>query len=312
MIETVFAVLAPILALGLIGFIATRAGYFQPSHREGLTKYVFDVAVPMLLFSAIVELKPPQASTADLFLSYYSPLWTVFVIALVVAWRILNRPLVDALVISLGASFSNAVLLGIPLIPRALGEEALFPLFLLISVHGITVFTVVTVAIEVAKGRDAGLTKLPMQVAKGLLSNPLIVALALGFTWKITGIGLHPIVLEMFNLAATSITPAALFVLGSSLASYHVSGSVAPAILITILKNLVHPALVFAVGSFLQLDTLWLSVAVLLAAMPTGMNLYLFAHRYQVPISTATTSIFVSTVAGIGTLSLTIAFVQSL
>lgn len=60
MIETVFAVLAPILALGLIGFIATRAGYFQPSHREGLTKYVFDVAVPMLLFSAIVELKPPK------------------------------------------------------------------------------------------------------------------------------------------------------------------------------------------------------------------------------------------------------------
>ena len=57
----VFYVLAPVLALGLIGYFATRFGFFLTSHRDGLSQYVFDFAVPMLLFSAVVELEPPKA-----------------------------------------------------------------------------------------------------------------------------------------------------------------------------------------------------------------------------------------------------------
>ena len=153
----VFNILAPVLALGLIGYFATRFGFFLSTHRDGLSKYVFDFAVPMLLFSAIVELEPPEASTADLFITYYVPLVAIFTLGMIASWLVLQRSVIEAMVIGLGSCFSNTVLLGIPLIPRALGDDALFPLFLLISVHGITVFTAVTVIIEIARGRDAGL-----------------------------------------------------------------------------------------------------------------------------------------------------------
>lgn len=307
-----FEVLAPILALGLIGFTATRLGHFQSTHRDGLAKYVFDFAVPMLLFSAVVQLEPPKASTTALFISYYLPLVTVFCLGLLLAWQLMKRPLVESMVIGLGACFSNTVLLGIPLVPRALGDEALFPLFLLISVHGISVFTAVTVVIEVARGRNAGLSELPQQVLRGLLANPLIVGLAAGFIWKLTGLGLHPVAVDMFDLVSTSVTPAALFVLGSSLAGYRITGTLVPAVLVTTLKNLVHPLLVFIIGSQLGLNTLWLSVAVLLAAMPTGVNMYLFATRYEVSPPTATTSILMSTVSGVLTLSVVIGLLKTL
>jgi len=116
----------------------------------------------------------------------------------------------------------------------------------------------------------------------------------------------------MFHLVATSVTPAALFVLGSSLASYSISGSIGPALLVTILKNIVHPLAVFVLGSWLDLEMLWLSVATMLAAMPTGMNMYLFASRYQVSPPTATTSIFISTVSSIITISIVIALLKSI
>lgn len=306
MITVVIDVLAPILLLGLIGYVATRTGHFEAAHRDGLAKYVFDFAVPMLLFSAVVKLETPAASAIDLFLAYYGPLWLIFGLGFVVAWRLLGRPLIESMVIGLGSCFSNTVLLGIPLIPRALGDEALFPLFLLISIHGITVFTVVTVIIEVVRGRHGGLANLPKQVASGLIANPLIVGLGLGFLWKLTELGLHPVAEDLFDLVSTSVTPAALFVLGSSLAGYALTGSIGPAVAITALKNAVHPIAVWVVGQALDLDPLWLSVAVLLAAMPTGMNMYLFANRYQVSPATATTSIFASTVSGILTISLVI------
>ena len=306
----VFNSLAPVLALGLIGYFATRFGFFLSTHRDGLSKYVFDFAVPMLLFSAIVELEPPEASTADLFITYYVPLVAIFTLGMIASWLVLQRSVIEAMVIGLGSCFSNTVLLGIPLIPRALGDDALFPLFLLISVHGITVFTAVTVIIEIARGRDAGLANLPKQVANGLIGNPLIVGLGLGFLWKLTDLGIHPVAADVFHLVATSVTPAALFVLGSSLASYSISGSLAPAVLVTTLKNAIHPLAVFILGSLLGLEALWLSVATMLAAMPAGMNMYLFASRYHVSPPTATTSILISTISSIVTISIVIALLK--
>ena len=141
------------------------------------------------------------------------------------------------------------------------GGRGTFSLFLLISVHGIIIFTAVTTAIEIAKGRDAGLIKLPKQILGGLLGNPLIIGLGLGFLWRLTGLGIHPIAADLFHLVTTSITPAALFVLGSSLMSYSISGSIGPALLVTILKNMLHPLVVFLLGSWLGLEILWLSVA---------------------------------------------------
>ena len=121
----VFHVLAPVFALGLIGYFATRFRFFLSSHRDGLSKYVFDFAVPILLFSTVVELEPPLESATHLFTSYYIPLLAVFLLGLLIGWILLKRPVVEAMVIGLGSCFSNTVLLGIPIIPRALGEEAL-------------------------------------------------------------------------------------------------------------------------------------------------------------------------------------------
>ena len=308
----VFQVLAPVFGLGLIGYSATRFRFFLSSHRDGLSKYVFDFAVPMLLFSAVVEVEVPVESATDFFASYYIPLFVVFMLGLLISWLILKRPVVEAMIIGLGSCFSNTVLLGVPIIPRALGEEALFPLFLLISVHGIIIFTAVTTAIEIARGRDAGLINLPKQVVGGLIGNPLMIGLGLGFLWKLTGLGIHPIAADLFHLVTTSITPAALFVLGSSLASYSISSFIGPALLVTILKNTLHPLAVFLIGSWLGLEMLWLSVATMLAAMPTGINMYLFASRYQVSPPTATTSIFISTISSIITISIVITLLKNI
>ena len=312
MLGTIVTVIAPVLLLGVFGFVATKVGYFRAAHREGLGKYVFDHAVPILLFHAVLKLDFPTASAGALFIAYYLPLALVFLLGAVLAIWVLKRSTVEAIVIGLGACFSNTVLLGIPLVPRALGPEALLPLFLLISVHGISVFAVITVLMEVAKGQDAQLSAFPKQVAKGLISNPLIQGLGAGFLWKATGLGLHPLVAEMFELVATSVVPCALFVLGSSLATYTLSGSILPAVLVTSVKNLIHPALVWGVGSWIGLERDWLAVAILLAAMPTGMTMYQFATRYQVAPPVATTCIFVSTVSGIGTLSIVIALIAGL
>lgn len=307
--NNILNILLPVLGLGSFGYIATKLGHFSQSNREGLAKYVFDFAVPVLLFSAVVQLETPSKSTMHLLGAYYIPLLVAFTVALVISFLILKKHILESTIIGLGACFSNSVLLGIPLIPRALGEEALYPLLLIISVHGITIFSAVTIVVEITRGRHKGLKNLPHQIISGLITNPLIIGLLLGFMWKWTTLGLHPSIIDLFDLITTSVTPAALFVLGSSLASYSIIGSVETAILVTLIKNIMHPLMVFCFGTLFELNALWLSVAILLAAMPTGMNMYLFAIRYNIAPPTATTSIFLSTVVSILTVSVTLALI---
>ncbi len=55
-----------------------------------------------------------------------------------------------------------------------------------------------------------------------------------------------------------------------------------PAVLLTVLKLVVHPALVWVVAvPILGAEGLWVSVAVVMAGMPSGVNVYLFASRYE-------------------------------
>jgi hypothetical protein len=53
--------------------------------------------------------------------------------------------------------------------------------------------------------------------------------------------------------------------------------------LLVALKTALHPALVWLLATrVFDLPASWTAVAVTLAALPTGINTYLFAQRYQV------------------------------
>ena len=81
-------------------------------------------------------------------------------------------------------------------------------------------------------------------------------------------------------MLADASVPTALFALGASLAGYSLKGSWDGMFAIIGLKMIVMPVLVFILGHYVfHLQTLWLEIAVLFAAMPTGANAFLFAQR---------------------------------
>jgi malonate transporter and related proteins len=59
------------------------------------------------------------------------------------------------------------------------------------------------------------------------------------------------------------------------------------------------------------LPPLWAGVATIFAAMPTGINAYLFATRYQVGVAATSSAIALSTVGSALTSTLWIAFTKT-
>ncbi|KTQ97429.1 transporter, partial [Aureimonas ureilytica] len=100
--------------------------------------------------------------------------------------------------------------------------------------------------------------------------------------------------------------PVALFAVGFSLPRYPIRGALRAPGVITALSLLIQPLVVFLVGSLI-LPPLWLAVAVVAAASPTGVNAYLFATYFKTAEGLSATVIVVTTVVSALTLTAWIA-----
>jgi predicted permease len=98
--------------------------------------------------------------------------------------------------------------------------------------------------------------------------------------------------------------PCALFALGGVLAQYPVTGGLREAFAVSFVKLVLHPAIVWVLATqIFDVQESWVWVAVLLAAMPAGINVFVLAHRYEVASGGIGMSVVLSTALALATLA---------
>jgi predicted permease len=212
----------------------------------------------------------------------------------------------------MGSAYSNALLIGLPLISAGLGEKALLPVFMLISIHSAILFFLVTLFAEGNGGDGRSIGNILRQTLGSLVKNPIIIGLVLGLLANLFSLAIPKPLDTAIGIISGAALPCALFVLGGSLSAYKLAGHFKEAWTLVALKTVIQPFLVWllAFGVF-QLDPLWGAVAVMMAAMPVGVNVYIIAQKYQVCIPSVSSAIFISTSLAIVTQSLLLAlFIQ--
>jgi predicted permease len=126
-----------------------------------------------------------------------------------------------------------------------------------------------------------------------------------GVAFNLLGLEL-PGALERFaGLIGGAAVPCALFSVGASLRAYRLVGALPPAALMVALKLAVQPLIVWALATFVfDVPPLWAKVAILLGALPVGVNVYLFAVRYDAGQAESASAILLSSVLSVATLAL--------
>jgi malonate transporter and related proteins len=303
-LDIVINILLPIFGIAALGYVAARLGWFSESAEAGVASFVFNFAVPFMLFRTIATTQLPDKVPWNLFASYYGPGILIYAIGFLVARFIFGRDIMGAILTGMGSAFSNTVLLGLPLILLAYGETAALPFFLILSVHGIIFFTGTTVLLEMSQSRrSGGLAALPKQVASGLIRNPILWGLFLGMATNLAGLSLPTPLARIAETMQGAVLPCALFALGSSLKRYGIAGRVVQSMVQVSLKIMLFPLLVYLAGTyFFALDPLWVQIATITAAQPSGVMVYIFSQKYGTAQALATTSICLSTIGSVFTL----------
>lgn len=304
---TLFAdTIAPVFGVMALGFMAVCLGVIGQIGAKRLVLFVFNVAIPIMLFYRIAAIDYPERIEWSFLLAYYGATFATYAAGMASARFVFRRPLQEQAIYGLGAGFSNTVLLGIPLMASAFGPEATLPVFLIITFHSATLLPV-SVALIVA-GRRRGGGGMPLRVSRLLveiLANPIIAGILLGVAANAAGLVLPGPVDAFAGLMATIAIPCALVALGASLAGYPLAGQIGPASALAVLKLILHPLLAWVIAvPILGLGAPWAAVAVVMAGMPSGAMVYLFGARYETASSVAAATVVVTAAASVVTLSI--------
>jgi malonate transporter and related proteins len=261
-----------------------------------------------MLVRTLAEAELPAQPEWGLVLAYFSGAFAIFALGAAAARRLWARRGAEPAIFGITAAFSNTIILGIPIVLRAFGDVAAVPLSLIVAFHSGLIFALTTIAAEVGLGAGAPWHRVPLNIGKGLVTNPILWGIAIGLALNLLGLALPAILDQLAGMLGAAELPAALFALGANLSRFRLARALRPALLLTGLKILLQPALVYLLAAHMfALPPVSLAVAITIAALPTGINAYLFAARYEAAVREATSTILVSTLVSAVTLAVVLA-----
>lgn len=300
------AIVLPVFSLIAIGYLARKLGLLGERTDEGLSSFVFTLAVPCLIFRTLARAELPQTQPWGYWIAYFVGVAVAWSLAMLVARRAFSTSPTATVVAGFCAGQSNTVLVGIPLILSAYGEAGAVPLFLLIAVH-----LPITMSVATIQAEGSGISWLVL--LRKLVSHPIIIGVLAGLASRLLPAGAIPEpAWQVIDMLAGAAVPCALVGMGIALGRYGLEAGWRLPLLLSVLKLIVHPlvVLVLAVWVF-ALPPVWTGVAVLFAASPCGINAYLFAERYKEGVAIASSAIALSTMLALATTILWLALLKA-
>ena len=304
----------PIIMLISLGYIAVRRDIVGEGFGKHLNKYVFYFGAPALLFRNTALTEFPVDMPYGLWASYYGAMVLCFALGALSSFFFAPAMSGSGRVISgFGSSFSNSVMLGIPITLIFFGPEGAIPLFLIFVFHGLIFITATTVMMEFGRPEGANMKQVMREVAKSISSQNVLIALIAGVLYGTTGIGFAPFIDQFLDMLGSSTIPVALIMTGATLANVRFRSSLGVGIYVGIIKLVIHPCLVFVLGYYVfDLPELWVAVTTVLAAMPSGIFTTMFAETYNVATDEASVIILLTTLVSAGSLIFVLSFFEHL
>lgn len=287
-----------------LGYGLTRFGFFNREQIGGVSKFTFYVSIPAFLFLNMLAAPLKQSLDVSVLLSFYLPVLVLFTLSYRVNRHLgppAQRGRQASSVFALGCSYSNTVLVGLPVIIAALGQAMIGQVFMIITFHSALLFALTFFL--AARGDDKVFSW--HQFGRSMLLNPVVMSISLGLIANAASLQLWPQIDAGLNLLAKPALASALFVLGANLSFYRIGDDWRLALLASALKILLLPLLVYAMGQLVfSLPSHTLAMVVLLSASPLGVNAYLIATELQQHESTLASTVVLSTVLSVFSFSL--------
>jgi len=291
------------------GWLAGRARIFPAEATGWLTKFVFYFALSAMLFRFAATLDVASLFDPGFVLAYLTGSAALWALAFAAArWR--RQPLAAAAMEAHTAMTGNTGFLGVPMLVMLLGERAVGPVLMVLTIDMVVFSTLITLIVTAARQGRVRLATL-MPLLRGIVANPMIVSMLAGLAWAGLRLPMPGPLDEFLALLGASATPGALFAIGASLAGRGAAERMGPALWLGFAKLVLHPLAVgVAALAVFGVEPYAAGVMIAAASLPVAGNVYILAQYFGTAVQRVSTAILVSTAASIATLPVVIHWIE--
>lgn len=304
MLQILQIVLPVFLVIGT-GYFAAYFKFFTESQASAMMRFATQFAIPCLLFNALVNLDLAKEFNPNILVPFYVGALCSFGLVWLGAGIIFKHTPGARVAIGFAGLFSNLVLIGLSIIELAYGTAASKTAIAIIAMHAPFCYILGIVSMEFSRADGLGVGETLKSVFKQVFSNTLMIGIMLGFIVNLGDIAVPAPITTALTLVANAALPVALFSLGALLVSYCIRAGLGEVSMVSVSKLILHPTIAYVIGRFVfNLPPELLNPMVIMAAMPPGMNVYIFANIYDRAKGIAASSVLVSTVLSVFSISI--------
>jgi malonate transporter and related proteins len=302
--DAITTVALPMFALIASGHAARRLAWLEEPSIRGLNGFVYFFALPALLFVRVAATPIRTLFDARLVVAWLGASLIVFGLTIVVSALVFRQRLAVLGLRAMAATFGNIGYMGFPLVLTALGRDATLPAVLIFVTDVVVIVSLAIAVIEAGAGHGAHWRLVARTIARGLARNPVILASVGGAMVSLAAVSVPVPVRAFGELLGGAALPCALFALGASLVGRAVESHLASVLMLVVAKLVAHPLLAWLLTTHVfVLDRTWAQVAVIEAALPTAVTVFVFAERYDQHVEEISSAVLLSTVASVVTVS---------
>jgi predicted permease len=293
--DLILPVFAVILTGGIVGF----TGYLSRTLSDALIHFAYNIAMPALLIVTIAQ-EPAQSLINWRFLVAFgggSLLCFVLVFGLMSIRG--SRSLASRTMDGMAASMTNTGFVALPVLKAIYGQHAVLPAAIATVFVAVVMFPTAVILLELGQRDAHGSRTAPMTTVKRIVLSPMVISTLIGMAWSVLGLPMPGPVTAYLGILADALTPCALFAIGLGLSIDGLRANIGRASLLSVVKLVIMPLIVYGLSVFLRLDPLYTIAAVICAAVPTAKTVYILAGAYRSEEMMVASTVSLTTLASI-------------
>ena len=294
----------PVFAVILTGGIVGYTGYLPRALSEALIRFAYNIAMPALLIVTIAQ-EPSRSLIRWRFLLAFGggSLLCFILVFGIMAFGITSirtsRTLASRTMYGMAASMTNTGFVALPVLEAIYGPRAVLPAAIATVFVAVVMFPLAVVLLEFGQRDADGARTPPMVTVRHVVLNPLVISTLIGILLSALGLRLPGPVTAYLGIMADALTPCALFAIGLGLSIDGVRASIGRASLLSVVKLVIMPLIVYGLCVYLGIDPLYTIAAVICAAVPTAKTVYILAGEYHCEEMMVASTVSLTTLASV-------------
>ena len=268
----------PVFLVMVLGWFLMQIKLFNKNFLSVADKYVFKVALPVLLFRDIATTNLKEGFQLH-FVLFCMAATTIMFLGI---WGLASLFIKDKSMVGAftqAAARGSAAVLGIAFVENIYGDSGMAPLMIVSAVPLFNIYSVIILTFcsqdNQAENRKENIKKAFFNVLK----NPIIIGIALGVPFSLFNIQLPVILSKTIANVAGTATPIALLVVGANFEGSRAIAKLKPTLAASIIKLLVIPAVFFPLAVLMGFRGSELVAILVMLGSPTTVTCYIMAKN---------------------------------